>query len=161
MNITMQERKQQMVDRATDIAELERLRSGEQISEMDKQALREYYNYLFGPNGPEYWRSLPPGTEQRYTEFEKQHPMGMRGEFDYTTDIPRGYDPNTGARILGGGANYRFPQQGLLKYGTRSGDGLRAGGYSGTMDYPEHAPNTPEAKQAYNFLRFNNKGGGI
>ena len=57
---------------------------------------------------------------------------------------------------------YQLPaDQSLLEYGTRSGDGLRAGGYSGSHDYPEHAPNTPEAKQAYNFLRFNNKGGGI
>ena len=57
---------------------------------------------------------------------------------------------------------YQFPEdQGLLNYGTRSGDGLSSEGYNIPLNYPKNAPNTPEHKQAYNFLRFNNLGGGI
>ena len=64
---------------------------------------------------------------------------------------------------LGSDMQYAFPRdQGLLDYGTQRGDGLSPErGYHGSLDYPEHAPNTPEHKQAYNFLRFNNFGGGI
>ena len=65
-------------------------------------------------------------------------------------------------RQLGNNMQYTFPEdQGLLNYGTKRGDGLPAGGYNTPMDYPKNAPNTPEHKKAYNFLRFNNLGGGI
>ena len=61
---------------------------------------------------------------------------------------------------------YQFPEdQGLLNYGTdpneASGWVDESGRYNAPMDYPKNAPNTPEHKQAYNFLRFNNLGGGI
>jgi hypothetical protein len=55
---------------------------------------------------------------------------------------------------------FRLPrEQGLLEY-DRSPK-LANEEYRGPLDYPEHAPNTPEHKQAYNFLRKNNFGGGI
>ena len=61
---------------------------------------------------------------------------------------------------------YQFPsEQGLLSYGTdpneASGWVDESGRYNAPMDYPKNAPRTPEHKQAYNFLRFNNFGGGI
>ena len=136
---------------------------------MNERALKEYSDYLYGPGGPRYWQTLPKGSPEwsdarmkALIEYEKQHPMGMRGLFDYKTDVPPGYDPYTGAKILGEGMRYQFPSdQGLLNYGTRRGDGLPAGEYNRPYDYPQNAPNTPEHKQMYNFLRFNNFGGGI
>ena len=71
------------------------------------------------------------------------------------TDMPQ-------PQPLGNDMQYTFPRdQGLLNYGTRRGDGLPAGEYNRPYDYPQNAPNTPEQKQMYNFLRFNNFGGGI
>ena len=140
---------------------------------MNERALKEYSDYLYGQGGPRYWQTLPEGSPEwsdarmkALIEYEKQHPMGMRGLFDYKTDVPPGYDPYTGAKILGEGMRYQFPSdQGLLSYGTdpneASGWVDESGRYNAPMDYPEHAPRTPEHKQAYNFLRFNNFGGGI
>lgn len=61
---------------------------------------------------------------------------------------------------------YQFPaDQGLLSYGTDPNEASswvdESGRYNAPMDYPKHAPRTPEHKQAYNLLRFNNLGGGI
>jgi hypothetical protein len=62
---------------------------------------------------------------------------------------------------------YELPsEQGLLEYGTQRGDGLTEEGHpawnqQNTYMYPQNAPNTPEHRQAYNFLRRNNFGGGI
>ena len=130
-------------------------------------ALKQYYNYLYNnPNSPEYWRGLPRGSDERMIEFEKQFPMGMRGEFDAYTRMPLDRDPRTGAKRLGGGMRYQFPaEQGLLEYGTDPNEASGAvdelGKYNAPYGYPKHAPNTPEHKQMYNFLRFNNFGGGI
>lgn len=136
-------------------------------------ALKRYYNDLYGQGGPRYWETLPAGSPEwtdarmkALIEYEKQYPMGMRGEFDYKTNIPPGYDPDTGAKILGNNMRYQFPaEQGLLNYGTdpneASGMVDESGKYNAPMDYPEHAPTTPEHIQMYNLLRFNNLGGGI
>ena len=64
---------------------------------------------------------------------------------------------------------YQFPsEQGLLSYGTDPNEASSWVDESGRFDsskapydYPKHAPNTPEHKQTYNFLRFNDFGGGI
>ena len=130
-------------------------------------ALKQYYDYLYNnPNSPEYWRGLPAGSNERMVEFEKQYPMGMRGEIDAYTRIPPGYDPRTGAKILGNDMSYQFPaEQGLLNYGTdpneASGAVDESGRYNAPYDYPKHAPSTPEHIQMYNLLRFNDLGGGI
>ncbi len=75
------------------------------------------------------------------------------------TDMPQ-------PQPLGNDMQYTFPsEQGLLSYGTdpneASGWVDESGRYNAPMDYPKNAPRTPEHKQAYNFLRFNNFGGGI
>jgi len=130
-------------------------------------ALKQYYDYLHNnPNSPEYWRGLPRGSDERMIEFEKQFPMGMRGEFDAYTRMPLDRDPRTGAKRLGGGMRYQFPEdQGLLNYGTdpneASGWVDESGRYNAPMDYPKNAPNTRDHIQMYNLLRFNDLGGGI
>jgi len=105
------------------------------------------------------YNTLMPEIERDMLMRRSEPPGGLLGEGNIPLPDNWGnlVDPDPDKSLW-----YQLPaDQSLLEYGTRSGDGLRAGGYSGTMDYPEHAPNTPEAKQAYNFLRFNNKGGGI
>ena len=75
------------------------------------------------------------------------------------TDMPQ-------PQSLGNDMQYAFPrEQGLLEYGTDPNEASGAvdelGKYNAPYGYPKHAPNTPEHKQMYNFLRFNNFGGGI
>jgi hypothetical protein len=86
-------------------------------------------------------------------------PTGLLGE----GDIP--LPPNWGNLVHPEGGShpdsrwYEFPsEQGLLEYNSPK---LADEVYRGTFEYPEHAPNTPEHRQAYNFLRKNNFGGGI
>ena len=131
-----------------------------------RQSLTNKYNTL-----------LPRIKEEelmRREEYERdmlmrrsEPPTGLLGE----GDIP--LPPNWGNLVDPEiGANdpksrwYQFPEdQGLLNYGTdpneASGWVDESGRYNAPMDYPKNAPNTPEHKQAYNFLRFNNLGGGI
>lgn len=120
-----------------------------------RQSLTNKYNTL-----------LPRIKEEelmRREEYERdmlmrrsEPPTGLLYEGE--TQLPENYSNlNQGPRW------YQLPSdQGLLEYGTMRGDGLSPEqGYHGSLDYPEHAPDTREHKQAYNFLRRNNFGGGI
>ena len=123
-----------------------------------RQSLTNKYNTL-----------LPRIKEEelmRREEYERdmlmrrsEPPTGLLGE----GDIP--LPPNWGSLVHPEGGShpdsrwYEFPsEQGLLEYNSPQ---LADEVYRGTFEYPEHAPNTPEHRQAYNFLRRNNFGGGI
>ena len=136
-------------------------------------ALKEYYDYLYGPDGPNYWKTLPEWSDERMIEFERQFPgqMGLHGDVGnkfspYLVDgirgdpSPRGFDRQTGDRMLLNDMQFRLPrEQGLLEY-DRSPE-LANEEYRGIHEYPEHAPNTRQHHEVYNFLRRNNFGGGI
>ena len=122
---------------------------------------------------PPFWDQMSPQHQYEYSVnptmrgpltqlyssgqyFIDQLPKG--GLLEGETPLPENYrNLNQGPRW------YQFPSdQGLLEYGTMRGDGLSLGqGYHGTLDYPKHAPRTPEHQQMYNLLRFNAMGGGI
>jgi len=116
-----------------------------------RQSLTNKYNTL-----------LPRIKEE---ELMRERDMLMRRSepptgllYEGETQLPENYSNlNQGPRW------YQLPSdQGLLEYGTQRGDGLSSEqGYHGSLDYPEHAPDTPEHHEVYNFLRKNNFGGGI
>lgn len=126
---------------------------------------------------PPFWNIMTPQDQYEYSINPNIRGILAKMYSDPNFVIPRGgllegetplpdnwnvlADPEIGANDPES-RWYQFPEdQGLLNYGTRSGDGLSSEGYNIPLDYPKNAPNTPEHKQAYNFLRFNNLGGGI
>ena len=122
---------------------------------------------------PPFWDQMTPQHQYEYSVnptmrgpltqlyssgqyFIDRLPKG--GLLEGETPLPENY-----RNLNEGPLWYQFPaDQSLLEYGTMRGDGLSSEqGYHGALDYPKHAPRTPEHEQMYNLLRFNAMGGGI